>query len=380
MKTTSLENSQVKFAVEFRRSKRIMKKMPLFFLLGMIVVSPVVFPQASEPNLEITTEKIYELGKGDILFSSIESVCEDAQQNVYVLDRMASKIYKFSPEGKLLLSFGSKGQGPGEFQAPHDIFIAQNGNIIVSEDIAFISTFDNKGQFIERVSAKKGLALTYLEENIFYAWIWDEGGRTQLLVDKEGAVLKTFFSVSTDDFSVSAPDESGRQVMFNYATPEIAPSFIFNRFQNHFVIAINNRYEFSLFDSKGTILSTVKRDIKPPKLSTKERDFLLTQMQETRDWPEWIMKLIRKNIAKTKTFFDTIRLSEKHIFVFRVRDDLTDKNSHFPVDVFSIEGDFFGSTSLSTQPLFVSDLFMYNAVYDEEDNLLFQKFQYKIVN
>ena len=73
-----------------------MKKMSLFFLLAIIVTNPLVCPQASEPELEIRTEKIFELGKEGILFSSIDSVCEDAQQNVYVLDRMASKIYKFS--------------------------------------------------------------------------------------------------------------------------------------------------------------------------------------------------------------------------------------------------------------------------------------------
>ncbi len=357
-----------------------MKKMPLFFLLAIIVTNPLVFPRDAEPELEIRTEIIFELGKEGILFSSIDSVCEDAQKFVYVLDRKASKIYKFSPEGKLLLSFGSKGQGPGEFQAPHDIFITQNGHIIVSEDIAFVSKFNAEGQFIERISTERGLALTFLDENLFYAWIWGENGRTQVLVDKEGSILNTFFSVSREDSSVSAPDESGRLVMFNFATPEIAPSFIFNRFKNRFIIAINTRYELSLFDSKGTILSTFKRDIKPPNLPTKERDFLLTQMKETRDWPDWIMKLIRKNIPKTKTFFDTIRLSEKFIFVFRIRENLTDENNLFPVDVFSIDGDFFGSTGLTTQPLFISDLFMYSVGYDEEDNLLLQKFQYKIVN
>ncbi|MCJ7582980.1 MAG: 6-bladed beta-propeller [Candidatus Aminicenantes bacterium] len=357
----------------------MMNKIPLFFLLGMISASPFAFPQAPQANLDIRTEQIFTLGKGDILFSSIDSVCEDAQKNVYVLDRKASKVYKFSPEGKLFLSFGNKGQGPGEFQSPHDIFIAQNGNIFISEDMAFVTSFDSEGQFIRRISAEKGLALTFLEDNFFYAWTWNEGGQTQLLVDKEGNTLKTFFSVSNEDSSISAPDESGRQVRFNFSTPEITPSFIFNRFQNHFVVAINNRYEFSLFDSQGTILSTVKRDLKPPKLSTKERDFLLTQMKETRDWPDWIMKLIRKNIAKTKTFFDNIRVSDKFIFVFRVRDNLTDNNSRFPVDIFDLDGDFLGSSSLSTQPLFISDFFMYAVVYDEEDNLLLQKFQYKII-
>ncbi len=62
-----------------------------------------------------------------------------------------------------------------------------------------------------------------------------------------------------------------------------------------------------------------------------------------------------------------------------MRENLTDKSSLFPVDVFDLDGDFIGSTFLSTHPLYISDQFMYSVAYDEEDNLLLQKFQYKIV-
>ncbi len=356
-----------------------MKKNLLIFLLVFGLFGPLAIPQTSGSELQIKTEKIFELGKEDILFSSLASVCEDAEQNVYVLDRMESKVYKFSPEGEHLLSFGSEGQGPGEFQAPHDVFVAPNGQIFVSEDIAFISIFNDKGQFIERITTEKGLAIRYLKENLFYAWTWNEGGQTQLLVDKEGTTLKTFYSVSNEDSSISAPDESGRQVRFNFAAPEITPSFMFDRYKNRFVVAKNDKYEFSLYDSQGNIVSTMKRDLKPSKLSTKERDFLLREMKERRDWPEWIMKIIQKNISKTKTFFDNIRVSEKYIFVFRIRENITDKNSLFPVDIFDLDGDFLGSSSLAAQPLFISDSFMYAVAYDGEDNLLLQKFQYKIV-
>jgi len=357
-----------------------MKKIILFIFLGIILTMPLVFLRASDPNLEIRTEKIFELGKDSLLFGSIDSVCEDTQSNVFVLDRMSAKVYKFSPEGKLLLSIGSKGQGPGEFQAPHDVFIAQNGNIIVSEDMAFVSIFDSEGQFIERLTAERGLMLTYLEKNIYYAWVWAEGGQTQHLLDREGNVLKTFYSVSNEESSIGAPDETGRLVRFNFATPEIAPSFMFNRFRDRFVVAKNDRYEFSLYNTQGNIVSTIKRDVKPLKLSTKERDFLLREMQETRDWPDWIMKDIRKNMSKTKTFFDNILVSEKFIFVFRIHENLTDINSPFPVDIFNLDGKFLGSTGLVNQPLFVSNLFMYAAVYDQQDNLLLQKLQYKIAN
>ena len=355
-----------------------MKRRTLFALAGIVLALPFVFLWASEDELDIRTEKILELGKEGLLFNSIDSVCEDDKHNFYVLDRKDSKVYKFSSEGQHLLSFGSSGQGPGEFQAPHDIFITEDGQVVVSEDMDTVSIFNSNGDFVKRLSAEKGLALTYLNDNLFYAWEWNEEGQTQLLVDREGTVLKRFFSVSREDFSVAAPDESGRLVMFNFATPAISPSFIFNRSQTRFVTGINNRYEFSLYDYTGAKLSTIERDIKPQKLSARERDLLLQQMQEERNWPDWIMDKIRKSLSKVKTYFEDILLSENFIFVLRIPEDITKTEGRFPVDVFDIEGDFLGPASLPAQPLHVSELYFYAAVYDEDYNLLLLKFQYTI--
>ena len=89
-------------------------------------------------------------------------------------------------------------------------------------------------------------------------------------------------------------------MMFNFGRPEIAPSFMFSRYKDRFIVALNTQYEFSVRDIQGKTLATMGREVKREKLSTAERDYLLKNMKEERDWPDWIMGLIRKNMPKTK--------------------------------------------------------------------------------
>ena len=339
----------------------------------MSLLGPSLF---SETYPEITLEKILELGQGEFLFSHISSVCEDESANFYVLDRDAFTVFKFSPDGKLLLSFGGKGQGPGDFLAPFDIHVLSDGRIVVSEDTAFISLFDSGGNFINRLSVERGLALRYIDDNLFYAWVWNEEGQTQHLVDRAGTFIKTFYSVSRENFSVSAPDESGRLIMFNFASSEIAPSFVFYRSRDHAVVAINDRYEFPILNLKGETLATIQRDIKPQKLSTKEQEYILDQIQESRNWPDRIMKLIRKNMPRVKNLFDSILISDSRVFVIRIKENLIDPDSPYPLDVFSLSGEYAGSTTTPIKPIAVSERHLYALTYDAESNLLLHKYRY----
>jgi hypothetical protein len=88
----------------------------------------------------------------------------DKDGNVYVTDGQARDgrgmvVYKFSPEGKLLMTLGKPGvAGDGvqtdAFNQPNDVAIASNGDIFVSEGhtpttgTARITKFDKTGKFL----------------------------------------------------------------------------------------------------------------------------------------------------------------------------------------------------------------------------------------
>jgi hypothetical protein len=73
----------------------------------------------------------------------------DPQGNLYVADGGKERILKISPQGKLLLSFGSPGQGPGKFSELLDVALDSQGNIYaLSQGNADVQKFSPDGKFL----------------------------------------------------------------------------------------------------------------------------------------------------------------------------------------------------------------------------------------
>ncbi len=97
-------------------------------------------------------------------------VDQNDHDNVWVSDQSASKgkdkgeqVWKFSPEGKVLLTLGKagqKGDAPDTFNDPTSMVTGKNGDIFVSDGhnargpVARIVKFDKTGKFIKVISHK----------------------------------------------------------------------------------------------------------------------------------------------------------------------------------------------------------------------------------
>ena len=104
----SCQNRELKWAGKFENQN------------GVTIVENYGRPIYDEKIFSLTEEM--SLGNGaesEDLFSSIYDFDIDSEGNFYVLDRRAAYIRIFDSEGRFQRSFGKKGQGPGEFQAPH---------------------------------------------------------------------------------------------------------------------------------------------------------------------------------------------------------------------------------------------------------------------
>lgn len=96
------------------------------------------------------------------MFAFPHTVKPDAEGNIWAIDGDArdgvgNQVFKFSPDGKLLLTLGKKGQGGKDadvFDRPTGIAFAPNGDIFISEGHAptfgnsRITKFDKNGKFI----------------------------------------------------------------------------------------------------------------------------------------------------------------------------------------------------------------------------------------
>lgn len=72
-------------------------------------------------------------------------------------------------------------------------------------------------------------------------------------------------------------------------------------------------------------------------------------------------------------------LSERYIFVFRVKEDIMDERAFIPVDIFSLRGEFIGTAAFNNQPMLISDKYAYY-VESMGDDLLLVNYSYKILS
>jgi DNA-binding beta-propeller fold protein YncE len=73
-----------------------------------------------------------------------------ANGEIFVADGYGNaRIHKFSADGKLLLSWGEPGSGPGQFHIPHGIAIDREGNVVVADrENSRLQFFDPAGKFL----------------------------------------------------------------------------------------------------------------------------------------------------------------------------------------------------------------------------------------
>jgi len=90
------------------------------------------FTREGKLLMTIGTEGV--LGDEGKPFRSPTGVAVSQSGEIYVSDGYNNqRIHKFSPDGKLITSWGEKGEGEGQFAVPHGIFVHKNGTVYVAD-------------------------------------------------------------------------------------------------------------------------------------------------------------------------------------------------------------------------------------------------------
>jgi len=337
--------------------------------------------QSGVPAVKITMGPALEIGRADPLFASVPSVCEDEAGHFYVLDRVEYKVHKFAPNGRPVLSFGRKGQGPGDLAAPASVVLTPTGELAVLEDLGFVSFFGTDGAFRRRLDLNGRLGLGYVGPDRFYGWIWRPEDRQQVLVDAKNTTVATFDVQPRDAFSVTMPDETGRSVMFNYASDIYVPEFLFDHNGSLSAVGISDRYRLALLDEEGRAVGTLSRDLGPRKISARERGFLeqgLAEFVKSKGWPARVGRELAKKIPSMKNTIRAVRISPSRVFVFRFADDISRGDAPVPVDVFTRRGEFVGTAELAEVPLFTGGKAMYFVRADDSGNVFLARREYTV--
>ncbi len=177
-----------------------------------------------DPVLEFdaTGRLVKSFGSGMML--SPHGIFLDREGNVWVADCACTgtaaqrstagkghQVYKFSPNGKLLLTLGTQGgaRAPGYFNQPNDVLVAPDGSIFVAEghssapgSNARILKFDKAGRFLKawgswgsgdgQLDQPHALAM----DSRGRLFVGDRGNNRILIYDQDGTWLATWSQFS----------------------------------------------------------------------------------------------------------------------------------------------------------------------------------------
>ena len=96
---------------------------------------------------------------GQGMFTFPHGATVDRDGNLWVTDSQAHQVFKFDPEGKVLMTLGTaktSSAAPGQFDEPTDVLVAPNGNIFITEGHSGgtpgnhrVSIFGKDGKFLK---------------------------------------------------------------------------------------------------------------------------------------------------------------------------------------------------------------------------------------
>jgi sugar lactone lactonase YvrE len=154
------------------------------------------------------------------LFESAHSVTIDPPGNLWVTDSAAHAVYKFSPDGRLLMTLGKKGVAGDNtskdlFNQPNHVAVAPNGDIYVSDGYvnARVVHSTGDGRFIRMIGGVKGSQPGQLQ--LPHGVALDSKGRILIndsdnqrvsIFDKDGTFVEAWPYPSRGGIAVAADD------------------------------------------------------------------------------------------------------------------------------------------------------------------------------
>jgi len=162
----------------------------------------LVLTRGTQPLMEFDADGKFVRAFGEGLFTRGHGVRVDADDNVWATDVADHLAYKFSPDGRVLLTIGTKGN-TDVLNEPTDVAIARNGDIFITQGhvpgasgAARISKFDKGGRFI-KTWGRKGTGPG--EFNVPHGiaidakgllWVTDREGQRIEIFDAEGRYIR----------------------------------------------------------------------------------------------------------------------------------------------------------------------------------------------
>jgi len=119
------------------------------FLAAWLAV--MLYPQSPAGKVALSLDLAIQETDG-ILFGQLADLAANSKNMIYVLDSDEKTVYKYTEEGRFLRRLGRSGQGPGEFQRPCSICIDAEDSLYVLDRLnRRIEVFDSNDDYLRSV-------------------------------------------------------------------------------------------------------------------------------------------------------------------------------------------------------------------------------------
>lgn len=140
-------------------SKTLLKIIILTVLFCSVFLNPDLPGIYKKGEIKLVPDP--EFGKGmdweSMFYDWAKRIAIAGDGSIFVANSRQHNIQKFDKSGQLLLTFGQKGQGPGDFLYPGDLSILDEKYLVVAEYATNrrVSFFDLNGKFIKLIKTEK---------------------------------------------------------------------------------------------------------------------------------------------------------------------------------------------------------------------------------
>jgi hypothetical protein len=235
---------------------------PLFGTLILKLSSPLII--ASE-----TDDRFF--------FASLRQIKIDKKQRIYALDTTAAKIQVYDMNGKYIKTIGRRGQGPGEFMRPSNLFLDDKENIYVLDAAARkISRFSDNWEYRDSISLMEISMLNFCVDgkgNVFLNSLASEPDGNMhvdfIKLEPKENIKKTIMS----DFFLKMIIDGQNRIFYDHPYQQ---NYYFSLLNNGNIVLVK-ALEPSLYylSDEGEILLKVIRQESPGRISTGEKETVL---------------------------------------------------------------------------------------------------------
>ena len=328
-----------------------MKKLSFILMTGLLLhlsvtgtQGPVVKnpDQPQKGKWDFKPEKAWVMDAvGDDLLGSLTYMKVDPKGNLYIYESKHKRFYVLDPRGKLLTSFGRRGEGPGEFKMVRGLFI-RNDRLIIP-DFSKIYIFSLKGEPIKTIRPRKSIFHSlFIDENrlikqSYLAHYKRDDPNYIELYNLETKKTRKLVELKLDERRLKYDAGKFRLSLSAGAT---MPTLIMKSDSQSLYYGNNDRYQINKIDFNGKPLLSFSIEGRKKKRISRDTKlkYCRNRLTGIANIPEDAPKTMIKQIPDETPYFDGIVLDKKGLIYVCLID--IEKQNQKAMDIFSSEGKY----------------------------------------